>query len=1281
MERQLKHPESSAVALVLVLGMLALLSIVVVAFLTDVRTDLTASRSYEDQATTRELADSTVNLVIAQIREASTQSAKPWISQPGLIRTFAGASPEKAYKLYSDDVMQESGPFDPAAPANQPPLDWHTKPNLYTDLNAPVFKASTAVFPILDGNGIQTTAVAGKSTLIYDSDGNGQSDIDGFSIDPSGVSYQPSEPLSTRNNPVAMPVKWLYVLKDGTFVSGAAGTGPDAKIGGSTGPTPSKRNPIVSRVAFWTDDETAKVNINTASEGTYWDTPVANSQANAAATSDPVTRTFEWSLASRQGSQREYQRYPGHPATTCLSPIFGSSLIGLSRSDLVKTLTSWTPRVSDDGQSSEGGMRHATGIVKPDADRLYATADELLFDALPPGENGPSRGTHALPSVADSRPIFERARFFLTANSRAPEQNLFNKPRVAIWPIHATADKRTAFDRLFAFCATVGGENGRAFYFTRENPASPTVDWSARNAAIYAYLQKLTDQPFPGFGGDSFQTKYGNDRDQILTEIFEYIRCTNLADTSEGAAKSYTPAAAADPVTKRGQVVPIEPGNGTRGFGRIATLSELGLVLIKVDDRNSAMSGPAAKIFYTAPAPLSTGVCLPLTETLLEWALLPKLNSPMAGYSGLANDLRFKFTNVNLTVGGQTASGSAFPDLYDTGRLGGNTHDSKIGGSVGLSSLFEAKDSRNPTNPGAPTDSMFPTGLVKVTGTSGMPITVSGTVDLEIWAPAVNGTKLQTIQVNIPATQVPIPGISDYAASTSTANRWMGTFRAYARQAFSNSTVTFTYNNDPKAKTSSRVGQQFQIAAGGAGALYRTRFLSTDAEGQTEDTIRSMSPTGPIGSTGSSINGDMRLVAMTKNITTNTFELSKKSDASAAAATDKQVHSLRSGARKMFGSAGRLFARGSAQPDYVSAPDVPSGVQTTGGAGDWDNGPGLLLDGALLNKADEGSGIRNATDVPYLQDLFYAENSSATTATFFSPNRQLPSAVMFGSLPTGVKSGKAWRTLLFRPALLTGSLHPGGGLSADHLLLDLFWMPIVEPYPISEPFATAGKINLNYQIAPFGYIKRDTGMRAVMKSVMITALNPDQNNYIQTYKNGGSGVGAGVVTRRGIDLNSTLRQIDDLRFKAGVNKPFIAASEVCDIPLVPSDAPGQTNAGIAATDTAQMMQTKLATFWSKHQLTGDNSLERPYAHIYPRVTTRSNSYTVHVRVQSLKKITADPDQDIFKEARDLITGEFRGSFVIERYLDPNAQQFDESDPNAVLGPYRFRVVSSKQFGL
>ena len=103
-------------------------------------------------------------------------------------------------------------------------------------------------------------------------------------------------------------------------------------------------------------------------------------------------------------------------------------------------------------------------------------------------------------------------------------------------------------------------------------------------------------------------------------------------------------------------------------------------------------------------------------------------------------------------------------------------------------------------------------------------------------------------------------------------------------------------------------------------------------------------------------------------------------------------------------------------------------------------------------------------------------------------------------------------------------------------------------------------------------------------------------------------------------------------------------------------------------------------FWTQNGLTGDNMRERPYAHIYPRLTTRSNVYTVHMRCQVLKKAPNTP-QGEWVEGRDQVLGEYRGSTTIERYIDPNDPDLKNYDATSQSAEpyYRFRVVSSKQF--
>src|SRR6202042_1592408 len=67
--------------------------------------------------------------------------------------------------------------------------------------------------------------------------------------------------------------------------------------------------------------------------------------------------------------------------------------------------------------------------------------------------------------------------------------------------------------------------------------------------------------------------------------------------------------------------------------------------------------------------------------------------------------------------------------------------------------------------------------------------------------------------------------------------------------------------------------------------------------------------------------------------------------------------------------------------------------------------------------------------------------------------------------------------------------HPGAASPPDHLILDNFWMPVVEPYAISTCMATAGKINLNDQITPFTYLHRNTALRALLQDLRVPAIS------------------------------------------------------------------------------------------------------------------------------------------------------------------------------------------------
>src|SRR6266481_5313809 len=182
---------ASGAALVLTLAMLVLLSCIIVAFLMSVRTDLASSKSYEASTSARVLADSAVNLVIAQIREGSTQPNQAWISQPGLIRTYdTSGLATKAYKLYSASSMVVAGAFDPAAdaasgsgdlpPSATPgtPEHWRSRPAIWTDMNMPITDSTVTpargIYPIFDANDLKDDGT-GKASIM-DADGDGKPD-------------------------------------------------------------------------------------------------------------------------------------------------------------------------------------------------------------------------------------------------------------------------------------------------------------------------------------------------------------------------------------------------------------------------------------------------------------------------------------------------------------------------------------------------------------------------------------------------------------------------------------------------------------------------------------------------------------------------------------------------------------------------------------------------------------------------------------------------------------------------------------------------------------------------------------------------------------------------------------------------------------------------------------------------------------------------------------------------------------------------------------------------
>lgn len=1304
-------------ALVLVLAFLVLITALIIAFLSNVTTEHSGAKGYADGARSKQLADSAVQIAIGAIQAATDHGVQEtWASQPGMIRVYDQTGAAKAYyKLYSSDTMVVSSSQVSAFEPGKSDVDaqWNTKPALFTDLNSPVVSGSTAVFPILDGNAIRslTKNRAGTSVpayLGYDADNDGLPDVEGFSVDPSKVNYSPGSAISVTNTPVPMPTKWLYVLQDGTVTVADDTSSTTATFGNApSSKQPSASNPITGRIAFWTDDDTCKVNVNTASEGVYADMP------RFRADEDMTT------LSLNQPINKEFQRYPGHPAMTSLSVVFPTLT--------AKQIYAITPRIV--GGGSQGGtvqtMKIGAAAIAPitlDSDRLYATIDELIFA---PTLSGSKRALQGL-----TQEQLARGRFFLTANSRAPDVNLFNKPRVCIWPVSSStgSSDRSVFDQQFAFCSTI---NDHKYYFQRSTdpknrgsesstldlPTNGSENGLERNRMLMEYLRYLTSQPIPGFGGN-FQSKYSEknskgatDCDQILTGIFDYIRSANLYDTR--VANPFAPGDTAR--LGRGQVIPIlDRKNNTKGFGRFPTVSKAFLMFIGNAENSPTLSPPVVVNAWDAatnPKGVKEG------KIRVQAGLFLEFFDPSRGFMQINPKFQVKIDGMQHFRWGPVTSPltptfpmNGFPTsartfkAYPSGAWKNYpftvwdalVNETFTGGLMGWAPFVASKGSGTLGTSGedvypfvAYTDTAtdFPVGGKFCFDGGKITVTI-----LDNQTPPNGPNEIQKLEIEIPSSPPsgwPVPNLPPVnTVATLSAPR-----AEDGGQVVYGDFRTFIGPNDKANHYGGRLNARGDLASSGNRQTV-SWILGKRADGKYTDVVRSVELA----------DGDARIVAAQPDVPFTYFARNMYYDNSA----NFMAHSLRTAQNYPYygATAGRLLPLNPSGYPPVSTPFYTlngsydsyrnysqegsvfdfgyralndNGVRMGGGngkvLGDFDNGFGSTNDGPYINKVDEGDGQANSLYYPYFQ---YHSTTYDTSMSQFSPNRQIPSAVAFGSLPSEVFANKPWQTLLFRP-LPEGHRGLGSPVSGppftippDYLLLDLFSMPIVEPYPISEPLSTAGRINMNYQILPFTYINRDTGIRAVLKSEKIISVADSDAGFYKTH----NASKAQLPVRYPVNAEETLKGFTN-RFDQ--KEIFRSAAEICGIPLVPSD-PNDSNS----------KYDKMAAYWLAHRPTGDNSRERPYATIYPRLTTKSNTYTVHFRVQSLKK-SSRTDAGTWVEGKDVVTSEYRGSQVIERYIDPADTRIPDyasasvySSNSSTTDPtldsfYRFHVLSSKRF--
>lgn len=1174
-----------AFAIVLTLGAVSLLAVLIIVFLESVKNERFSATLYSHQLQARRTALNALQMVKSQIKEASSRSDGVWTSQPGLIRVHQENNQQTVYKLYSSDVgrLVNAG-FSPSED------NWMNESvgADFVNLNQPINYRGKEIYPILDPQ-------------IYSS---GKSLIDGFENTQGG-----------GEGAFEMKVKWIYQLADGSMVNQGQF---------------SKENPPVARFAFWTDDESCKVNVNTASEGVYWDSPRTDSREDV-----------DFSL--RIPALNEFQRYPGHPAMTSLSPIFTGRLLGgafaQTGAEYQNQIYRMIPRVSQGG--SLGGTLVPTQPVNIDSDRLYGFSDELLF------RYSPSSARRELGELDGNQ--IKRLPFFITANSRAPEETVFSTPRVTIWPFHVNKSWWTAAEKMIAFCSTL---NKNIYYFQRQEPEHSTYDYTniARNQNLVQYLNRTVEKKPPHLS-KPLASSWGADAKQIVTQAFDYIRsCVALQNPiiSNSYSKLYVDTGN-NYNRATGLVVPIQ-FNDTKGFGRFPCVTQAGICI-------TSMGGGVGQVPASGyPKRVTSSFLFQLQNT--SPGLIPiMIRGVQVRVSGLSS---FRL-NGNLMFGADSSNWV----MFGGGRPAAANDSSPISGWLGLSCFnfqsitdifWQGSERQNPAT--APwLFSQYVT--IPDAGVNNNSTFSGGTVRLQI-RDRSSATIIQDSSFNFPSTTLSLQ---------------------HNRTSYS---VT---PGDPM----SLINVDNKILSG---AGYLCTFIESAS-----DIVRSV-----LLSTSSQTRGDSRLLAGVVT-TPNSFFVNHSQYNNAAVSL---AHDFKTIANWDFnpwtsgayypGSTylGKLTKK---QDSYISSsagghfysyrPQVQSNlteaINSTGLAGDWDGGYGNLGDGPFINKADEPmrssasqSTVNNFALDGVSRGMHYIKsNQSAgsdeiktggqsSTSLWYSPNRQMPSAVMFGSLPTGVKRVQPWQTLLFNPMSASdvessSQSHAGWGNGVpDHLFLDFFRMPVAEPYAISDPLSTAGKININFEIIPFRHLKRASGIHALLKATRIPNI-PDSR--MSTYK---SGRIQNVSFRSEIDLAETVKSFEE-RFKSPMGA-YRTESEICEVPLYPIGVKYREG------------HSDLYNWWKDRTITGDNLRERPYVEIYPRVTTRSNVFTIHVWAQTLKK-NKNMDPNRWVEDKDLVTGEYRGSYLLERYVNPQNSKLPDfaiSSDKRLSDYYQFRVIQSKQ---
>ncbi|MFT4637487.1 MAG: hypothetical protein ACI8T1_000796 [Verrucomicrobiales bacterium] len=1107
---------------------------------------------------------------------------------------------------------------------------------------------------------------------------------------------------SIANEALPMPAEWLYVLQDGSLGT-LQSDGQWAGEGEAT-----MGNPIVARLAYWADDETTKLNVNIASEGIPWDVPRADT---------PVERDY----ALNQPVKGEIQRYPGHPAMTSLSSVLypGKAPNHPDESkrlteDELKTIYALTPRaVFREGNDST--------VLAFDDDPLHAKASDWASKAKASGlshantlkgfvtTNNPSPEVtiHGVPRMS-MWPVHES-----DASTNATDyDNRSSELSYATRRFYNMA-RRDATSRHNEFYNRANRRNVSLYKMIMDQTYFSTPGYGKSLASKYGAQRSSEDYR------DAMD--YDKDHYSIALSMFDHIRMTNILDPNlaEPYAQSDRSFGTASSLNLIGRNLQSSGGSAEQssnwhrstlepqGAGREYTLSEIALVAYVTTEvtmtdweagqpKFSAVNGPDSRVMESILSNNHPEYAnwkgrefgrsdVGKTFHYVEVGLVPEVFSPSQGYPRKRPDMSLRL----LTDGPGYRGGMSF----DRGL--------KVNG-VPLELWGQANQ---PAQPGGPVISTSDPNSDLITNRNDLPaawLATGGAGGPRIF-------RFGTFSVN--DGQEGSYGSKFFPNGTGFLSHWYCQSNVIIEKG---ENLTFTqeeplsialYDQGVQGASTGNLIRLFHVRFAAPGEVYTVPAPEQNSAqyGGWTRRIRGAAQTGtpindPSGAEaikGLSVShGDYRHVALKRVVPSELFThhpLGQKQRASHSLtwATENGVD-VEKTATQGPEAIGRSLVEGvdyarEVLPDFVQAPlrrerfapllgdDYHFPIDPTI-TRDFDNGLGNVTDGAYINSSDDGEDeVPGHSLFNVLTPYFDLEPNNEFKAAGVSiehhfARRMASSPVAFGSIPSAVQANAPWTCLLFRPNVssLPHLGEPGNGMvwesdlstlegfevpqmasvtentyPADHLWLDYFWMPTAEPAHAASAFATQGKVNMNYQMFPYTYIKRATALHAALKGEEILAIPTEAGPTYKTSQDNPN-------WRLPIHAEETLKQFEE-RFASG--EIFMTESEICEQFLIPE---GQTWDGTGES---------IRTFWDAHRLSGDNTLERPYAGLYSRLTTRSNAFLLHYRIQSITKSeNSAPNQ--FDPVNDTIAEDHRGSKVLERVFDslggvPNYQSMTD----------------------